>query len=333
MDLQRPSIGIVGAGQIVETNHVPVLKSLGLNVVWIIDNNPTKARNLAAFLKCRAHSSLDALTSATPPDVLLLACPYGARPGYYAFLSNHFPHTALLIEKPIALTMAEHLFIENLRQAHQVGAFYSRRVTSMVTQVKRLVDERLFGVLRRCYIGFGSIGMLTLGRYVSNVALAGGGTLFDNAIHDIDALNYILDAHDVSIVSSRMKFDQEIEIHTEAQYAIHLREGTVPCDIVVTHLKDIETGIKLFFDDCVVSFSTFGGDLTLAPNHTSDFRAALSPNSAAFRNREYEQPYLRFWEAYVKGLQSQEVNLTSLCSTRLATKIIESIYKTGGRKL
>jgi predicted dehydrogenase len=185
---QRLTIGIVGAGQIVETNHAPVLKALGHDVLWIVDNNLTKARTLASFLKCRAYSSIDDLSQATPPDVVLLACPYGARHGYYAFLANHFPDSALLIEKPIALTMAEHESIETLRAPYKVGAFYSRRVTSMVTHVKRMISERLLGDVRRCSIGYGGIGMLTLGRYVSNIAMAGGGTLFDNAIHELEVL-------------------------------------------------------------------------------------------------------------------------------------------------
>ena len=331
--LQRLTIGIVGAGQIVETNHAPVLKALGHDILWVVDNSLTKASTLASFLKCRAYSSIDDLSQATPPDVVLLACPYGARHGYYAFLANHFPHSALLIEKPIALTLAEHESIEQLRAPCKVGAFYSRRVTSMVTQVKRIVSERLLGDVRRCSIGYGGIGMLTLGRYVSNIAMAGGGTLFDNAIHELDALNFILDAQDVSVVTSRMQFDQEIEIHTVAEYDIHTSGGAVPCELVVTHLKDIDTGIKLFFDHCVARFSTFGGDLTLVPTHESDLRAVVTPASAAYRHREYEQPYLRFWESYVRGLQSGEVNLTSLCTTRLATKAIENIYRAGGRDL
>ena len=326
------SIGIIGAGHIVETNHVPVLKAMGQEIIWILDYDKTKAQNLASLLKCSSYSSIEELKNAPSPDVILIACPYGARHDYYKLFSTHFLQSSILIEKPIALTLEEQASIEQLRDNYKIGAFYSRRVTSMVDEVKKIVKDGIFGQLRQCYIGYGGIGMVTLGRYVSNVAMAGGGTLFDNAIHDIDALNYILEARDVSVTQATMLFDEGIEIHTEANYTIEADTNNIPCNLVVTHLKEVDTGIKLYFDNCIINFSTFGGDITLNSINNGD-SLTISPHSTAYKNREHEHPYLKFWEAYLNGLTAQKVNFTNLCTTRLATNIIENIYKKGGRNL
>jgi len=45
LDLERVRLGLVGTGSVVETYHLPALKSLpNVNISWVCDRDPLRAK-------------------------------------------------------------------------------------------------------------------------------------------------------------------------------------------------------------------------------------------------------------------------------------------------
>src|SRR5579871_763292 len=101
----RYRVGVIGAGAIAFGSHVPVLlNTAGAAIAWIMDRDEKRARRVArCFGVPHARGDLETLPDA---DVVLVTIPYGARAPLYEALGRRFP--AIYVEKPLALTLAEH---------------------------------------------------------------------------------------------------------------------------------------------------------------------------------------------------------------------------------
>src|SRR5688500_17202500 len=101
------SVGVLGAGVIAQQLHIPVLANMPqLTVAWIADVNEARAKALAEANDMRGIGVTD--PSALPPaDVVLVAVPPGVRKGYFTEFAKR--GTALFVEKPFALSLAEHV--------------------------------------------------------------------------------------------------------------------------------------------------------------------------------------------------------------------------------
>ena len=121
------SIGVIGCGHVVETAHLPTLKAMNQAVLWVYDRSDENAGRVARLFGT-AHAPFEkGITCLPTPDIILIAVPYGARQEYYDQLERQFKETAVMVEKPVALTLQEHLRIEGLRPRHRMGVCYNRR--------------------------------------------------------------------------------------------------------------------------------------------------------------------------------------------------------------
>src|SRR5258708_6042613 len=102
------SVGIIGAGSIVTSFHLPVLLAMQqVRVEWITDIDAKMAGSVAKAFGVPPLAMPDPLAEIPRTDIVVLAIPYGARPPYYEALRGR--GTAIYVEKPIARTAAEHL--------------------------------------------------------------------------------------------------------------------------------------------------------------------------------------------------------------------------------
>ena len=98
-------LGVIGAGEIVRSAHLPAMLALsGARVDWIVDRDERKARTLARSFGIRHVALPRDLTALPPADAVLIAVPYGVRAPMYEALC---PRSALYVEKPFARTVEE----------------------------------------------------------------------------------------------------------------------------------------------------------------------------------------------------------------------------------
>ncbi len=184
------SIGVIGAGDIARTAHVPVLKALqGANLAWVSDVDTPRAAALGKAYNV-PHFTLDRMGGSPPPaDVVLLAIPYGVRAPYYEKYKT--PGTAIYVEKPFARSADEHRRICGLFPGNALASGLMMRYWCSNQMARDLEDSEIFGPLRRARFAHGRPGMVTYGRYYLDRSKGGGGMMAEFGIHGLDSLLFI----------------------------------------------------------------------------------------------------------------------------------------------
>lgn len=325
------SVGIVGAGQIVSDVHVPILLSLpNVSLEWIADSDWQKAKSVARAYKLNYCTPRDNLKNLAKADIILLAIPYGARDPYYEILRER--QCAIYVEKPFANSLAYHKKISAGFFDYQLGVGFQRRSWGPTLLIKQLIDSNLFGPLRSVQYGFGGPGIVTSGRYSTNLQLAGGGILFETGVHGIDALLFVTGAIASNINRVKMVMDEGFDLHTEAELELTTKRAeNIACHITVSCLQETIERTEFTFDQAVVSYSLFSeGQVTVKPlggggSYLITTAKPLSPSTPF-------QTFAEHWSKFIHGVHTQQANWTSAAQTTLTTAVVEKLYELGSAR-
>ncbi len=325
--LRDKTVGIIGAGDIVFAAHLPILKAAGARPVWILDVNAQAARSAADAYGIPGVVPSDGLAEAPDTDIVLVACPYGVRQPYYEAL--RCKRSALYLEKPVARTQEEQREIESMRPASDICAGFLRRSMGVTNLVRQVVESGVLGPLRHVRSEFGTATQISSGGgFAKQVALAGGGQLFESAIHNIDAVCYLTGATAAKVVRRQMIHESGFDLHTEGEIELTLPgQGAIGFELLVTCFKSTGYEITLRFDNALLVFSLFR-------NMPPELRP-LGGVRPAFRLQDTltgdlpQQPYEVlnvFWRDFMEAVTAKTPNYTNLCQTRLTTAVIAGLY-------
>jgi len=325
---ERFSVGIIGAGDIVATMHLPVLLAMEeVSIAWLTDVNSSRANSVARAYRVDSCKLPKTLTDLPYADVLLLSIPYGVRTPYYGALSGN--SCALYVEKPFARKVEEHRSICSLFPDYQLACGFQRRSWGPTLQLKELVEANLFGELRFVRLSFGGPGIVVGGRYSSDICLAGGGILMETGVHSIDALLFILDVIAVQVNDVKMIMDLGFDLHTNAKLTLTTqREQYVECEVTVSCLQDTTNCLEFTFDHAVASFNLFGNGVINVSGLNKNESFILSPSRNLYPATPFETFY-EHWSLFLNGLRARDANLTSASESILTTEVIEKLYEAG----
>lgn len=331
MGEQKPGIGIVGAGAMVFNSHLPALRAIGADVRWVLDADSKRAKALAKAYRIPGAFGADGLARAAPVDVVLLACPYGARAPYFEYFRGN--PAALYVEKPVARSVAELERICSGRPDYAVAAGFLRRSYGVTKIVKGLIEDGIFGALRRVRSEFGTAAVISAkSGFAKNAELAGGGQLFESAIHNIDAICYAAGIERAVVRECRMEAEANFDLHTEARAELIDSAGRrIELELLVTCFRSTQYEIEMEFDRASVTFSLF----KKAPPRVRAHGAArsyqlLDPAFGDNPKSPFDMLYV-VWRDFLAGLEEKRANYTSARSTAPAASIIEQVYELGLR--
>gem|GEM_PF-6507679 len=307
------------------TNHIPVCRYMGFEIAWMVDYDFATSSKYAKIFNSRAIAHHD-FEKCPPTDVVLITAPYGSRAFYYEVLKNQY--SALFIEKPIALTLAEHTAICEMRKPHEIASGFQRRSTKKVNIAKELIASRVLGAVRKINCEFGQASVITAGAgFSKNLALAGGGQLFESAIHNIDTICYLMQPHKIDVLRKNMLQEAGFDIHTEATIGMEEANGNqFEVDLLVTAFHFTKNNIEIVFDNAILSFSLFDTEPPILYDTQRKLSLYLTESVAGQRPDKIADVMYVFWSDFMKGLSSATPNYTSLYNCKDTTVIIEKLY-------
>jgi len=319
-------VGIIGAGQIVENVHLPVLLSTkDVFVGWITDANLKKARSVAKAYGVKYYEFPENLSSLPEADIILLAIPFGAREPYYAALKER--KIALYVEKPFSRSVEQHKKICSWFPDYRLAVGFQRRSWGPTLFVKRVVEDKLFGELLQVRYGFGGTGIIVGGRYSADSRLAGGGILMESGIHGIDAVLFCTDALSVDIKSASMIMDSGFDLHTEAAMVVTAKTNSCfEYQVTISSLSETINRIEFYFKDVVMWYSLFSEGLINIKPLNGNKTYTLSAGDPMYPVTAY-QTFHEHWTRFLNGLRDGCSNWTSASQTLLTTEVIEKLYQ------
>jgi predicted dehydrogenase len=328
MTLSSLSVGVIGAGEMVARYHLPTLHALkpSVRIDWLADSDYKKARlvgNAYGVKPLRMHEQVSALPAT---DVILVAIPYGARGQYWKSLRER--NSAVYLEKPIAQTAVEHREMCSWFAPHRLGCGYQRRSWGGTLLLKELIETELFGPLERIRLGFGGPGTSQWSGYSANVDLAGGGVLFEFAVHWIDQMLFCTSATSVKVRSGRMIVDEGYDLHTEALVSLMLKNRSVDCDMTISRLKDTSESMEFDFKQASVIVSYLTDDIVVR-NKTGRRLYRLLPDRGPLHPKTPRQTLHSHWCEFLAGVRTATTNRTSATECTLTTELLEALYCAG----
>lgn len=323
-------IGIIGAGSIVETNHIPAINALpDAKIGWIYDRD---AARMALVSKMYGVPSLPHGTAGEglpDVDVWLLATPYGSRKPYIEECRQK--GKALVVEKPFAFSREEHLANCSGFRPWDIGVNFQRRYYHSVGAIRKIIRRNVFGPLRHIRFVQGNFTLKGGSGYLSNVALAGGGVIAESCSHILDIILSVTDADHVKVV--QLHSLQETGLDYDTVFDSEIKAGndevTVRCEI--STLRNLDNGLYLEFEHATISCDLSpDGKIFIRDTEKKqvEFIVTESPSfeGLSLQATRIGDAFLVFWRQFLLGLREQKANQTSACSSLLTSSWIGDIY-------
>lgn len=314
------SVGIVGAGKITSTIHVPVLRNLpGTQIAWVADLDQDRARQLAVQVGAEAVPSFDA----RPADLLLLAIPV---PGREAVLRHHAAAgTAILVEKPFANSLAEHEALQALFPAERLGVGYQRRFHATARFVAEARENGWFGKLRRIvHREGGRPTRAGVTDYQDAPAAVGGGITKNLACHGIDLALHVSGAITANVEGKRVEWDGQTDRRVAGVIAMNCPDSSVELDIVVTNLEGSENKIVYEFDNATLTTAIQPGATLTVSGGGAGWTIGL--DHSGFARTSYQAFYLE-WAEFAAGVREGRPSRIAAPTSLLTTRVIDDLLQ------
>jgi len=327
------AVGIVGAGTIASTVHLPVLKNIpNARICWIADIDGKLASEVGGAYGV-ASIPLDMGSPSLPPcDVALLAVPVHSRDAWMShFAKARIP---LLVEKPFAITEREHRDYLELFADVPVACGYMRRTYIGIRSLRKIARDGWFGDVKR--IRYSEGGRITKTGFSSSTLdlgyRKGGGVLRDLGCHGIDALMFITGANEFQVSTCRIEWDGDTDRQVTTQFELGWgeggRRGACPVDFSVSWIAEQDNRIEFDFETASVSCSTRPDPELLVRAPGSEQGTGLSLDIHGARS-SYQAFYLE-WEEFLAAVEKGGAGQFGAATSLSTTRLVEAIYRVGG---
>jgi predicted dehydrogenase len=241
----RFRLGLIGAGSVVETYHLPVLRGRrDVEIRWVCDRDLRRAESLArTFGVANTYESVEKCPDV---DLVLVGIPVGERPSVLDAVTSRGWHA--LCEKPFAPTLADHRAIveQARRRGVRLGVGLQRRQYSTTQVARRILDMNLLGTPLQIIAGEGMLVRRTGrgGDWYQGNALASGGALYEVGSHLVDQVFTICGVISYRIERCCQNGWKGLEVETSVNGLVGLESGVeVPFALVVSRVHDVYNGI------------------------------------------------------------------------------------------
>jgi UDP-N-acetyl-2-amino-2-deoxyglucuronate dehydrogenase len=192
-----PGFGIVGCGMIAGF-HIRALAEIpGARVVALMDQIPGAAERLSdsSGLHCDAYTELGPMLQRKDVDVVIVSTPSGAHMESAVAAAEAGKH--VVVEKPLEITVERCDRIINTCAKHRVQlcTIFPSRFADANRALKAAVDAGRFGRLTLAETTckwWRSQEYYDKGGWRGTWALDGGGALMNQAIHNVDLLQWMM---------------------------------------------------------------------------------------------------------------------------------------------
>jgi predicted dehydrogenase len=303
-----------------------------VQVQWICDAHGDRARSVG---KANGVRPVEAASPDELPacDAALLAIPVGARGGYY----DVFEHrgTAVLAEKPFAVSTADHRRLVERFEPHRLGCAYMRRFYQSTQLLRHLVRTAPFGDLLRIRVSEGSrvTGSRVDQSYLDDARQSSsGGILSELGCHSLDVALFVTGANAYEIETSEFVFDGSVDRKITAGVrlsdSIYLPRAGVRLDYCVSWLDRQTNTVLLEFEKCCVWTGVGpGAEVYMGSQENPSDATRLVPATRGATT--FNQAFYLQWRSFADGVRARSESSISAKSALLGTSLIEGLYDAG----
>ena len=322
-DSETVKVGIIGAGNITESVHLPILSEYpGTEISYIADVDMDRAERLSKLGGCIPIKIGERIDTLPECDVVLLAIPVGVRREYIEEFSKR--KTPIFSEKPFAKNTEDHL--DFIRLNKDMACNYMRTWFSSTAQMKDIVESEIFGQLKSVEIKEGLINNVGIGKehYRNNHRLSGGGVLMESGCHTISQIEHILREYDIVVETSNIIWKNGLDISVETSMRA-TKNSIVEVKYDIGRVEFIEARAKFQFQNARVEFDHTGSSskLEIYKDGVEDAMVIENWNNAT----SFGEGVFLKWVEFIECVQSKDSIDVDRMTGLEVTKIITNIYE------
>ncbi|MFO0907740.1 MAG: Gfo/Idh/MocA family oxidoreductase [Isosphaeraceae bacterium] len=224
--------GIIGCGMIAEFHTRAINEIPGSRVVAVYDTKLANAERIAQLAGegCRTFSSLDEMLALPEIDVVSVCTPSGAHMNPGVACAQAGKH--VIVEKPLEITVPRCDAIINAcdRAGVRLCAIFPSRFSEANLALKTAIDTGRFGklTLGDTYVKwYRTQEYYDSGGWRGTWALDGGGALMNQAIHNVDLLQWLMgDVASVFAMTDTLAHTR-IEVEDTAVAVLRFKNGAL----------------------------------------------------------------------------------------------------------
>lgn len=203
---ERVRVGLIGAGGIARTYHVPALQALPeVSITAVCSRTPEHARALGEEVGANwAGTDVSELLARPDVDAVLILTPNHTHVQIVELAAA--ARKPMLLQKPMGRTSAEcRRMIEAAADSRTpLVVSFMHRYLPEVQQARRYIRDGLIGRIESVRLRNAPGNTSTIRDWFYRRELVGGGCALDIGVHGIDLLRYLIgEVHDVLFAATR----------------------------------------------------------------------------------------------------------------------------------
>ncbi len=324
---ERLRIGIIGAGEIATTVHIPVLQNIAeARLEWIADMSRERAVKVASQNGARAVAVDEVASAADDCDVVLLSTALLPRAGYFDMLRDK--RVTILSEKPLTLNASDHEKFALAYDERRLSVCYVRRFYGANRLLRSVVEQRPFGALRAVRVAEGGRSGRTGARhaYQDDSSQRGGGITLNLACHSLDTVLWTTQAAGYEILSKELVWDGETDRSMRGAILLKGVAGEQGqksrLDICITNLDTIKNKIEFEFEGATLRTSIVASDECAVTIGGAPMQAKMVATTGA---RDSMESFYLMWRNVLAGHRERRTSEVSARSSLLTARLIDDL--------
>lgn len=317
---------IVGCGRVSNRHIYSIKRNNNAELIAICDIDEDKLRKVKREHNVKyAYNNIDDLLNNKEIDIVNICTPSGMHPEMVIKCIKKGKD--VLCEKPLGLNYKEALNAVKISKKfkRKVIVCFQNRYNSPIVYLKNILDKKLLGKVFQI--------TATVRWYRDNPYYSdwhgnkniGGGILFNQAIHYIDILLYLMNKKPVSIYCESKTLAHNIEIDDLAIVTINFSDGTSGLVEAtnISYPKNMEGSIIL---QCEKGTIKIGGE---ALNETEYWEGEGKPRKKIGSKIEnvYGESHFTVIDKFIKMLKGKDKIFSTAEESLLAIKLIDKAYE------
>lgn len=230
--MRRHGFGIIGCGMIAEFHTRAILEIPSATVVGAFSRNRANAEKIAGIAgdDCSTYDDLETMLSRPEIDVVCICTPSGAHLEPAIAAARAKKH--VVVEKPLEITLerCDEIISECDNSGVRLCTIFPSRFTAANVALKSAIAAGRFG---RITLGDTYVKWWRTQQYYDSGGwrgtwnLDGGGALMNQAIHNVDLLQWLMgDVASVSALTATLAHER-IEVEDTAVAALRFQSGAL----------------------------------------------------------------------------------------------------------
>jgi 1,5-anhydro-D-fructose reductase (1,5-anhydro-D-mannitol-forming) len=314
--------GIAGYGNFAERAIAPAIKgSQDATLVAVQNRSAERARaNAAAAGAPHGFSTVEAMVRHPEVDAIFIVSANAAHCRETIAAAEAGRH--VIVEKPMAMTGAEaEAMIEACRRSGvRLMVGHMIRLSPLARRIREIVRSGVIGAVRSARAEFIYDARLSKRSWLCDRALAGGGPVYDIAVHCIDTLRFVLDDEVVHTAAALDPPPTRDRTEETAHLALRFSRGAVASVTTSFRAPLRRRFLEVVGDDGIVSAADFsGGDFS------ARLELALGREESGFDHRSemipvpnlYVAEITHFCDAVLRGTPIELSGENGLANQRI----------------